>query len=356
MAGAKEFFSRTWRHLVEGASRTRNDAWPIVQGAGAAGIAWFLAYTVLGHPQPFFAPIAAVAALAVNIGERGQRVIGMLVGVVVGVVVAWVGLSLLGTSPLEVALIVAVAMLATRTLVSSIIGLIQSGASAAIVITLHSTTPAGERVFDALIGGGVALVVSQVLFAPSPRAILTNAGREALGAISEGLRESARALSENDDVAARAGLAQLRESRGSLDDLAEAREASARVSRRTLRGRWETSGLEHLDARLGEADLLFESALFLARAVHQLLDERGAAPEWLCRAAENLASGGETLAEDPEGSSARSHAQTSALEAERTLTADANPHVTLVAEGVRLAASDLLRMASLEEPESARIG
>jgi len=66
MAGAKEFFSRTWRHLVEGAIRTRNDAWPIVQGAGAAGIAWFLAYTVLGHPQPFFAPITAVAALAVT--------------------------------------------------------------------------------------------------------------------------------------------------------------------------------------------------------------------------------------------------------------------------------------------------
>ncbi len=130
------------------------------------------------------------------------------------------------------------------------------------------------------------------------RSLQTRAGRR--WALSPRASAKARALSENDAATARAALAQLRESRGSLDDLAEARETSARVSRRTLRGRWETGGLEHLDARLGEADLLFESALFLARAVHQLLDERGAAPEWLCRAAENLASGAETLAEDPE--------------------------------------------------------
>lgn len=333
----------------------RNDAWPIIQGAGAAGVAWFLAYTVLGHSQPFFAPIAAVAALAINLGERGQRVIGMLVGVVVGVLIARVGLSLLGTSLLEVALVIAVAMLTTRVLTSSIIGLIQSAASAAIVIAMQSTAPAGERVLDALIGGGVALLVSQVLFAPSPRAILANAGCEALASIAAGLRVSARALANNDAAAAEAALARLREGRGSLEDLAEARETSRHVSRRTLRGRREKGRrLEHLDASLGEVDLLFASALLLARATHRLLDEHVPVPEWLSRAAGELANGVEALAEDPE--SARSQAYGSALEAQRTVSSAldpraASPSVVLVAESVRSTACDVLRMAALEEPE-----
>lgn len=206
-------------------------------------------HTVLGHSQPFFAPIAAVAALAVNVGERGQRVIGMLVGVVV----AWVSLSLLGTSLLEVALVIAVAMLVTRALVSGIIGLIQSGASAAIVIATQSTAPASERLLDTMIGGGVALLVSQVLFPPSPLSILANAGREVLAPISEGLRASAL-TNNNDAAAASAALSRLREGRGSLDDLAKARETSGRVSRRTLQGRRDKSRqLDDLDARLGDS-------------------------------------------------------------------------------------------------------
>jgi uncharacterized membrane protein YgaE (UPF0421/DUF939 family) len=51
----------------------------------AAGIAWFLTHTVLGHPQPFFAPIAAVVALAKDVGGRGIQATEMLVGVALGV-------------------------------------------------------------------------------------------------------------------------------------------------------------------------------------------------------------------------------------------------------------------------------
>lgn len=67
--------------------RVRNAAWPVAQAAGGAGVAWFLAHMVLGHPQPLFAPIAAVVGLAVNIGGRGRQTIELLVGVGVGVAV-----------------------------------------------------------------------------------------------------------------------------------------------------------------------------------------------------------------------------------------------------------------------------
>ena len=47
-------------------TRTRRLAYaflPILQCGLAAGLAWFLAANLLGHPAPFFAPIAAAIAL-----------------------------------------------------------------------------------------------------------------------------------------------------------------------------------------------------------------------------------------------------------------------------------------------------
>lgn len=113
-----------------------------------------MAHTVLGHPQPFFAPIAALAALAVNVGERGQRATGMVVGVGVGVLVAEVALYVAAASPLTVGLVVLTAMLVTRALTSSIIGVVQGGASAVFVLALQGGTPGSERLLDALVGGG----------------------------------------------------------------------------------------------------------------------------------------------------------------------------------------------------------
>jgi hypothetical protein len=49
--------------------RMRDYAWPIAQAAVAAGISRFLAHTVLDHPHPLFAPIAA-AVVAIGAGRR----------------------------------------------------------------------------------------------------------------------------------------------------------------------------------------------------------------------------------------------------------------------------------------------
>jgi uncharacterized membrane protein YgaE (UPF0421/DUF939 family) len=65
--------------------RVRDTTWPLARAAVAAGIAWFLTQTVLGHPQPFFASVAAVVALAKDVGGRGIQATEMLVGVALGV-------------------------------------------------------------------------------------------------------------------------------------------------------------------------------------------------------------------------------------------------------------------------------
>src|SRR6185436_16732357 len=83
---------RLERKLTDGAARARKRlriAWlPLLQVTGAAAVAWFIAHDVLGHPEPFFAPIAAILALSVSIGQRGRRAVEMMVGVVVGILAA----------------------------------------------------------------------------------------------------------------------------------------------------------------------------------------------------------------------------------------------------------------------------
>jgi uncharacterized membrane protein YgaE (UPF0421/DUF939 family) len=336
--------------------RVRDAVWPAVLAAGAAGVAWFLAHSVLGHPQPIFAPIAAIVGLAGSAGERAERAIEMLVGVSAGVAVGQLLVPVLGTNPLQVALVVAVAMLAVAALVNGTIPLIQAGASAAIVVVvLQSAGSGGGRLSDVLIGGGVALLVSQVLFTPSPLSLLAGAGRKALGSIAEGLRASARALAGGDAAAAEAALECLREGESSVSHLAETRKTSRQIARRTLRGRRERGQqLEGLDARLGEVYLLFGSALLLARAAHRLLDEGITAPEWLHRAVDELARGVEALAEDPGSQDARRRARDLALEATRAVTSGASGadlRIVLVADQVRLAAADLARVAAPGEPK-----
>ena len=58
---------------------------PILQCGLAAGLAWFIALDLLGHPAPFFAPIAAAIALGTGMGKRVRRGIELVLGVVVGV-------------------------------------------------------------------------------------------------------------------------------------------------------------------------------------------------------------------------------------------------------------------------------
>ena len=38
----------------------------IVQTSVASGLAWYIAHDVLGHPQPFFAPIASAVSLSIS--------------------------------------------------------------------------------------------------------------------------------------------------------------------------------------------------------------------------------------------------------------------------------------------------
>src|SRR5580692_9463374 len=58
-------FGRLLSSAVRGVQRRVADAgWSVVQTPVAAGLAWYIAHTLLGHHQPFFAPTAAAVSLS----------------------------------------------------------------------------------------------------------------------------------------------------------------------------------------------------------------------------------------------------------------------------------------------------
>ena len=63
------------------------------------GCAWFLAHDVVGHPQPFFAPIVAVVCLGTSYGQRLRRVAEVTIGVAIGVFLADLLLLLSAPAP-----------------------------------------------------------------------------------------------------------------------------------------------------------------------------------------------------------------------------------------------------------------
>ena len=51
----------SWLRVAAG--RLRQRWWPVVEATVAATVAWILAARLVGHPQPFFAPAAALIVL-----------------------------------------------------------------------------------------------------------------------------------------------------------------------------------------------------------------------------------------------------------------------------------------------------
>ena len=83
---------------------------PVVQSAVAAGVALYVAHDVIGHPKPFFAPIAALIVLGVASTDRMRRVVELALGVCLGIGIGDLLVSQIGTGSWQVGLVVLMAM------------------------------------------------------------------------------------------------------------------------------------------------------------------------------------------------------------------------------------------------------
>lgn len=145
-------------------ARLRAKQFMIVQCAVAGGIAWFLAAEVLGHPTPFFAPIAAVIGLGTSYAQRLSRVAEITMGVAIGIFLADVLVLWLGSGWWQISLVVLLAMSASTWLSGGQLFVTQSAVQSIIIVALVAEPAmAFTRWLDAVIGGAVALVAASVV-------------------------------------------------------------------------------------------------------------------------------------------------------------------------------------------------
>ncbi|WP_446215086.1 FUSC family protein [Micromonospora sp. IBHARD004] len=184
-----------------------------VQAGLAAALAALVAQHLLGPGAHVFAPAAAVGTIATALGQRARRTFELLVGVGLGIVVGDLLRFVLGSGPWQTGLVVAIAI-ATALLVAGRGGALvgQAGGTAVLIATLAPTQPGLEwpRIFDALVGGVVGILVVALLLPINPMRVLDRAVEPVIAGLTDQLDAVARALSARDADAAIRALEQLR--------------------------------------------------------------------------------------------------------------------------------------------------
>jgi uncharacterized membrane protein YccC len=183
--------------------RVRLTALPIVQAALAAALAWWAATSPpVDHERPFFAPIAALIAVGVGLGQRLRRVIELVAGVALGVLVGDLLVGVIGTGAPQIAAVVALAMIAAIFLGGGAVIVTQAAGSAVLVVTLVPSSDDGavnlDRFVDATIGGVVGLAVTVLLLPVNPVSAARRELDPLLDTLAELLDGSADALAERD--------------------------------------------------------------------------------------------------------------------------------------------------------------
>ncbi len=148
----------------------RDVALRLTQSALAAGIAWVLARQLPGHSQPFFAPIAALIALGAEPGRRGRQALRVLAGVTVGIGAGGIVVALVGRGTAQIVVAAGAALVLTTAWGASSVTSTQAAISAVLVVALHrpGSNLAVQRLLDSFVGGGVAILLAQVLFPIDP--------------------------------------------------------------------------------------------------------------------------------------------------------------------------------------------
>lgn len=258
--------------------RLRSKAWLIGQCAIAAGAAWAVAVAI-GHPTPFFAPIAAVISLGTTYGQRLRRVAEVSVGCAVGIGIADVFIAMVGQGTWQIAAVVAAAMSAAILLDAGQLLINQAAVQAIVVATLLPQDAGASRVVDALIGGAVALLAATVV----PGAPLRRPRQEAATVMRElaALLALARQSAADADVASASDtLNRARETDALLSELRAAAEEGLEVVRSSpfRRGsaphvRSMAELVEPMDRAVRNARVLIRRVLISARLDETMPDD-----------------------------------------------------------------------------------
>jgi len=284
--------------------RVRAALGPSAHAALAAALAWLIAHRVLGHSDPFFAPVAAAIALSTMPVRRIHRIVQMVLGVLLGIAVGGLVGAVLGVNTPALGVAVLLTMLLARALGAGFVGdgmmlVNQAAGSAVIVLVLHHSGTSAERVVDALVGGAVALLVGVVLFPSRPLPLLRAAERALLRSVANALEGVVALLSEGTPAAPAWTVAAAHEIHGRLTELIAAR-AAARLNVSVAPRRWALRAtVDAEDRRAERLGPLAAAALGLLRAATTALEDGCPVPASLNRDIAALATATGRLAATP---------------------------------------------------------
>jgi uncharacterized membrane protein YgaE (UPF0421/DUF939 family) len=335
-----------------GLLRLRLRAWPILQTAAAAVAAWYLATLLLPANRPVFASIAAVIALGASYGQRPERAIELIGGVVLGIGIADLLIQGIGSGPLQLGLMVVLAMGAAVLMGGGALLVTEAAVSAILLVLLEPSgtgLPPG-RLLEALVGGGVAFAVSALAFPPDPLLIVGRSAQAIFGGLGQALEEAAAALAGRDRSRSEVALQAARD----LDIEVRTLDEALVVARETARfspGRRSTrSELERYARGARHIDFAVRNARVLARHVLRFVRGGGSAPDELPEAIRELGQAVWALAatlDDPAapGTEVRRHASRAAALAVKSFEGDRDLGLAEITAQVRSTAIDLVRAA-----------
>ncbi|MEU8156405.1 FUSC family protein [Micromonospora sp. NPDC048986] len=330
-----------------------------LQAGLAAALSWLVAHSLLHVSQPVFAPISAVSTLAASVGQRLRRTVELIIGVTVGVLIGDLLLLVIGTGWWQLALIVVLAIVVALFLAGSAAVVIQAGATAVLIVTLSPAVRDLEipRFVDALIGGGVALLVTAVLLPLNPLRVLNRAARPALDLLATQLDATAEALTERDAARARTARGELRQSAGRLKAFVEATQGAREASTLSPVYRHQRRGPVGRYAQAAEPiDRAVRNSGTLIRRSVTLIEDGEPVPESLPTAVADLAEAVRLLKRQFAAGAEPNRAREQALRAVRTAGHAYRDGVgfsgAVVVAQVRTTVSDLLVATGLSQEDA----
>jgi uncharacterized membrane protein YgaE (UPF0421/DUF939 family) len=337
--------------------RARETSKPIALSGLAAGLAWLIARHLAGHALPFFAPVAAVTVVGLTVGQRATRALELVVGQALGILCADLLVMQIGTGAAQIGLVVALAM--TTAVLIAPGGLLaqQAAISAVLVATVQrpGSGLAGARFIDALIGGGVALLLNTVVFPTDPLALIPRSGGPLVDEFALTLDEIADGLQTMDLATAGRALTRAR----SLDELREQLAGAVQASHETVsfspRRRSSRAAVATQQVLAEQLDHAVRNTRVLARRARRAVADREEVPSHLVGAVRALSAAVRSIdlaADAPEVVVPKRSVLRAAALANTCLRSGQALSVSVLIAQVRSVVADFLLALGLEEEDA----
>jgi hypothetical protein len=326
----------------------------ILQTAAAAVAAYYVALPLpLDDNKPVFASIAAVISIGASYHQRGRRAVELVAGVVVGLTVADLIIHAIGTGPLQIGLMIVIAMGAAVVLGGGELLVSEAAVSALLLASLERTSSgySPDRFIEAVVGGGVAIAVASVFFPPDPALIVARAAQAVFAALGETLDAVAGALEKADPDRAEHALRTARAIDTDLAAFDEAVITAREMVRFAPPRRGARTVLERHASTLPHVDFAVRNTGVLARHALRYTRSRLVAPDGLIVSLRELEQAVWALAgayDDPQrATEANNRARIAAARARETFEVEPDLALTEIIGQVRSTAVDVMRAAEV---------